>query len=746
MPCFESSLSTYHSAIPGLCLNVKCGLLAGNTPPPTPPPSVLDKIRNRQEQMKSRTSTIMLPMGAPSKRGRGRGSTFAQTPLNSPSSRLQRILSRAESVPALSVSHVNIQPKSDQSAAIPVAQGEMPAALRVRCSPKRSQVPQPLVLHASSCGENNVPSSCNKVNTIVVASKNQPADRSRSKLYSQKRITTVMIRAEGIPAEVLNSVMDHDYCANSPRRVIVDEFELATSPTKLKCGNLKSLHKVQSLPALKLEENTQNLLISVQHQQVGQSVAGNQSTLIHTDASRECQKVAVVQDQPSHVNMVPSHSASHSSEGKEPYKNSAEALLMLVNKTLDIKRKVEDSQILLAEGETGPLGNIKYGMIQYNSLGNVEKSDTVKEQLTKDSVKITSSFTPFGEIPSEHSSLDVKFEAKDKELEISDVECKAEREVCSVPGSSSAVIHCTKTVEMMQMSTVLNHDERAHHYNASPKIASVLDSSHLESRSDDPPKLSETFVNVGLKFDPSFISSPTSHAPTQEGYKQHEETACSNASVNTVKDRHWNKEVQKQMQVEEVKLTASELVKKRARGGRNVYCSRGSRQTCISLQEKNWKPGNSPIREDTSELFDKIPSYYTALVIPTKSGRKELTAEGLVGNGLSVSDLIPADHSPSHNDTSEYSKLPAYHSCFTNSTKYDGDMTTDEQCPRIGARSRSCSPDRSPAGSKNRKRARKRDGSSSSSSSRSQSLSRSCKRKRHRSSSSASSSWSSRSR
>ena len=99
--------------------------------------------------------------------------------------------------------------------------------------------------------------------------------------------------------------------------------------------------------------------------------------------------------------------------------------------------------------------------------------------------------------------------------------------------------------------------------------------------------------------------------------------------------------------------------------------SKRSRPSRRYRQGRNWKPGNSPVREDNSGLFNKIPTYYTALSIPTKTGRKQLTAE--VAEGMSINDFLPTDRSPHRNSEKDvlYDKMPPYFSCFTNSTKYD---------------------------------------------------------------------------
>ena len=57
--------------------------------------------------------------------------------------------------------------------------------------------------------------------------------------------------AENIQAECLDSVLDHDYCRDSLRRVIVDDFDLAISPTKL--HGPKPMQKVKSLPVIKAD-------------------------------------------------------------------------------------------------------------------------------------------------------------------------------------------------------------------------------------------------------------------------------------------------------------------------------------------------------------------------------------------------------------------------------------------------------------------------------------------------------------
>lgn len=155
--------------------------------------------------------------------------------------------------------------------------------------------------------------------------------------------------------------------------------------------------------------------------------------------------------------------------------------------------------------------------------------------------------------------------------------------------------------------------------------------------------------------------------------------------------------------------------------------------------------------ESNDKYFDKIPSYYTALSIPSKiNQKKEKEAHKVMNSGITLQDFIVRDPSPTR-DVSMYNKLPAYHNCFTNSTKYDSTSTSvgnDDGSAVICVDDKVCSsafPSRSQTpvivGSKNNSRAgtRSRSRSSSLSSCRSRkrawrgSCSRSCSRSYSRS-------------
>ena len=74
-------------------------------------------------------------------------------------------------------------------------------------------------------------------------------------------------------------------------------------------------------------------------------------------------------------------------------------------------------------------------------------------------------------------------------------------------------------------------------------------------------------------------------------------------------------------------------------------------------------------QEENGKYFDKIPAYYTTLSIRNKNGTA--SASKFTGRTkISLQDYFERNPSPTR-DPSVYNKLPAYYSCYTNSTKYD---------------------------------------------------------------------------
>ncbi|XP_064601909.1 uncharacterized protein LOC135467914 [Liolophura sinensis] len=83
--------------------------------------------------------------------------------------------------------------------------------------------------------------------------------------------------------------------------------------------------------------------------------------------------------------------------------------------------------------------------------------------------------------------------------------------------------------------------------------------------------------------------------------------------------------------------------------------------------------------EDSGQFFDKIPSYISNLSRPTKPPKKDQKNDkDQPSCGMKVTDFIQREISPSvHSHSEVYNKLPAYHNCFINSTKYDSSSASN---------------------------------------------------------------------
>lgn len=132
------------------------------------------------------------------------------------------------------------------------------------------------------------------------------------------------------------------------------------------------------------------------------------------------------------------------------------------------------------------------------------------------------------------------------------------------------------------------------------------------------------------------------------------------------------------------------------------------------------KRDESPVCEKDDKYFDKIPSYYTALSLngakQSKSKKENIVPKENVNGGISIQDFFEPNPTP-QGDNTVYSRLPAYHSCFTNSTKYDTNDVSLESKSSSGYSSRSRSPNlsrrsssRSLSRSSSRSRSRDRRG------------------------------------
>lgn len=141
--------------------------------------------------------------------------------------------------------------------------------------------------------------------------------------------------------------------------------------------------------------------------------------------------------------------------------------------------------------------------------------------------------------------------------------------------------------------------------------------------------------------------------------------------------------------------------------------------SCAKKQLNNKRNYRKRDREESPEVesgnyFDKIPSYYTALSRKHCQKKTKSSASDKPLGNSSFEDSLQSNPTPD-SDSSAYNKLPAYYSCFTNSTKYDNskgfDSSQDSRSSGYSSipssyRSRSPSPsyERSPSRSRSRAR------------------------------------------
>ncbi|XP_059173839.1 uncharacterized protein LOC131954274 [Physella acuta] len=95
--------------------------------------------------------------------------------------------------------------------------------------------------------------------------------------------------------------------------------------------------------------------------------------------------------------------------------------------------------------------------------------------------------------------------------------------------------------------------------------------------------------------------------------------------------------------------------------------SRRYRHHAETNNNKQRELSTSPIREDSGNFYDKIPSFYTALSIPTKPTKTSIFASATSAIG-STDHLDLLDKGEDTNE-SHYDKVPAHRRCFTNTTK-----------------------------------------------------------------------------
>lgn len=94
--------------------------------------------------------------------------------------------------------------------------------------------------------------------------------------------------------------------------------------------------------------------------------------------------------------------------------------------------------------------------------------------------------------------------------------------------------------------------------------------------------------------------------------------------------------------------------------------SRRYRHHTETNNNKQRELSTSPVREDNGNFFDKIPSFYTALSIPTKPTKTSIFASAT--SAIGSTDHLDLDKGGDTNEC-HYDRVPAHRRCFTNTTK-----------------------------------------------------------------------------
>lgn len=106
-----------------------------------------------------------------------------------------------------------------------------------------------------------------------------------------------------------------------------------------------------------------------------------------------------------------------------------------------------------------------------------------------------------------------------------------------------------------------------------------------------------------------------------------------------------------------------------------------SKQTMFKRQSITHRKRQFRKREESPEAdvnyCDKIPHYFTGFTSTSKKRKVNSSLHTSTG-AITVEDFMECDPSPSRDTSSMYSKLPAYHSCFTNSSKFDSSISSQE--------------------------------------------------------------------
>lgn len=541
-----------------------------------------------------------------------------------------------------------------------------------------------------------------------------------------------------------DSVLDHDYCKDSPRRVIVEEFELALSPTK-GCVQ-KPLLKTVSGPVLQKTSASRTSL--EQAHSMGQIAKPRDGIQFQLDSSSfeesETATLKIVDEKPATSNFTfDTLESGHfvDVETKEPIRNdkiqaTAQPLVSLLESmksNIGNLLCVEDGVIKLNPALAESLASLVPLQSKTVHLGADLQTtgDPASEYFPVSSAVTESSFKPINcQSPQQHQ-LPNQLKREESEPNVTPVTA-SKMEATGSPSQKreAKVVFVLHPDDLYQSACdelkqkVMDHVPSSPQHKSSPVDDGVgysplheadfkdqVASQANEAIEMNTEGLYRCHSTAGDCFSPSVVKSPPGNSDVKFEDPDHEEFQFQNlqigshaGDVNEASDDYydhdefeetWNKHLQMQntriwamrnsvtSQEKTVKTvddkSTEPLPVSSGRGRSDAESNSGLSQRSRPYQRSrrgrwDWRPSDSPVREEVDGLgYNKIPAYVTGLAIPTNTGRRQLTADDVVG--MTVHDFLPADHSPPRGTEEKmFNKMPAYASCFTNSTKYDGEV------------------------------------------------------------------------
>jgi hypothetical protein len=171
-----------------------------------------------------------------------------------------------------------------------------------------------------------------------------------------------------------------------------------------------------------------------------------------------------------------------------------------------------------------------------------------------------------------------------------------------------------------------------------------------DSSSSHTSDISELYANVTV--DVSLDNGSVLKALLISGNRENTQKALAEAAKQSAQKTD---DCEDEVQVNIEEIENFKMSEKKALQNKNMFKGK---------EHRNYRKKDNEQEDNT---FDKVPGYFTTLSRPMKSSKQDILAV----SASSDSQTIDRDVSPERQNCTGFSKLPAYHNCFTNSTKYD---------------------------------------------------------------------------